>query len=43
MKSLYTAIIQRLGGERPSPLRAAAGAGVAGTVAGVLVYRLLRS
>lgn len=33
---------QRLGGERPGPLRAAAGAVIAGGFTGVLVYRLLR-
>jgi hypothetical protein len=32
----------RLGGERPGPFRAAAGAAVAGGVATVFVYRLLR-
>lgn len=33
---------QRLSGERPGALRAAAGATVAGGVTAVLVYRLLR-
>jgi outer membrane lipoprotein SlyB len=36
------AVAQRLGGERPGPLRAAAGGAVAGGVTGVVVYRLLR-
>jgi hypothetical protein len=43
MKSLYTATIQRLLGDQPSPLRAAIGATAAGTVTGIAVYRLLRS
>jgi len=42
MKSLFIATAQRLRGTRPSPLRAAAGAGAAGTAVGVGVYRLLR-
>jgi hypothetical protein len=42
MKSLLVATRQRLAGNRPSPLRAAAGAGAAGTAVGVAVYRLLR-
>jgi hypothetical protein len=42
MKSLFIATGQRLGGKRPSWLRAAAGAGAAGTVVGVGVYKLLR-
>jgi hypothetical protein len=42
MKSLYIAAAQRLGGRRPSALRAAAGAAAAGTATGVAVYRLLR-
>jgi hypothetical protein len=33
---------QRLSGERPGPLRAAAGAVVAGGMTGVVVYRVLR-
>jgi hypothetical protein len=37
-----SAAVQRLGGERPGPLRAAAGAAVAGGMTGVVVYRLLR-
>ena len=42
VKSFYTAVIQRLSGERPAALRAAAGATAAGTATGVLVYKLLR-
>jgi hypothetical protein len=42
IKSLLIATGQRLTGNRPSVLRAAAGAGVAGTAVGVAVYRLLR-
>jgi hypothetical protein len=42
MKSFYTAVIQRVMGERPSSMRAFAGATAAGTATGVLVYRLLR-
>jgi hypothetical protein len=40
--STAPAVAQRLKGEKPNPLRAAAGATVAGTATGVLVYRLLR-
>lgn len=36
------AVGDRLGGERPGVVRAAAGAAVAGGVASVVVYRLLR-
>jgi hypothetical protein len=36
------AVVERLGGERPGPLRAVAGAAVAGGITGVVVYRLLR-
>jgi hypothetical protein len=42
MKSLYIALAQRLSGEKPSALRAVAGATVAGTTTGIVVYRLLR-
>jgi hypothetical protein len=42
MKSLFVATAQRLRGDRPSTLRAAAGAGTAGAAVGVAVYRLLR-
>jgi hypothetical protein len=42
MKSLLIATGQRIGGKQPSSLRAAAGAGAAGTAVGVAVYRLLR-
>ena len=42
MKSLFIATGQRIAGSRPSPLRAAAGAGAAGTAVGVAVDRLLR-
>jgi hypothetical protein len=35
-------VAQRLHGERPGPVGAAAGATVAGAVAGVAVFRLLR-
>jgi hypothetical protein len=42
LKSLYIATVQRIGGQRPSALRAAAGATTAGAVTGVAVYRLLR-
>jgi hypothetical protein len=41
-KSLYIAAAQKIGGQRPSALRAAAGATAAGTAAGVAVYKLLR-
>jgi hypothetical protein len=42
LKSLFIATGQRLGGNRPSALRAAAGAGTAGAAVGVAVYKLLR-
>jgi len=42
MKSLYIALIQRLTADKPSALRAIAGATAAGTATGVVVYRLLR-
>jgi hypothetical protein len=42
MKSFYIAMMQRLTGEKPSALRAAAGATAAGMATGVVVYRLLR-
>lgn len=42
MKSFFTAALQRMSGERPTVLRAAAGATAAGTATGVLVYKLLR-
>jgi hypothetical protein len=42
MKSLYIAAAERLGGKRPSAVRAAVGATAAGTATGVAVYKLLR-
>jgi hypothetical protein len=42
MKSFYIAVMQRLTGEKPSALRAAAGATAAGMATDVVVYRLLR-
>jgi hypothetical protein len=42
MKSLYKALAQRVMGQRPTVLRAAAGATVAGTATGAVVYKLLR-
>jgi len=42
MKSFYIATAERLKGDRPSSMRAFAGATAAGTATGVLVYRLLR-
>jgi hypothetical protein len=41
-KSLYIAAAQRIGGHRPSAIRAAAGATAAGTATGVAIYKLLR-
>jgi hypothetical protein len=35
-------VAQRLHGERPGAVGAAAGATVAGTVTGIVIYRLLR-
>lgn len=43
MKSLMIAVTQRLQGERPSAIRAFAGAAVAGAASGALVYKVLRS
>jgi hypothetical protein len=42
MKSLLIAVTQRLQGERPTAIRAFAGAAVAGGVTGAAVYKLLR-
>lgn len=42
LKSLLVAAGQKISGQRPSAVRAAAGATAAGTATGVLVYRLLR-
>jgi hypothetical protein len=42
LKSLYIAAAQRIGGQRPSSLRAAVASTAAGTATGVVVYRLLR-
>jgi hypothetical protein len=42
LKSLYIAAAQRIGGQRPSPLRAVVASTAAGTATGVVVYRLLR-
>jgi hypothetical protein len=42
LKSLYIAAVQRIGGQRPSAIRAAAGATAAAAATGVAVYRLLR-
>ena len=36
------AFAERLGGDRPGPLRAVAGAAIAGGVTSVVVYRVLR-
>jgi hypothetical protein len=42
LKSLYVAAAQRIGGQRPSVVRAAAASTTAGAAVGVAVYRLLR-
>jgi len=42
LKSLYIAAAQRIGGKRPSALRAAAAGATAGAATGVAVYRVLR-
>jgi hypothetical protein len=42
MKSLYIAATQRIIGQRPSVLRAAAASTAAGAATGVVIYRLLR-
>jgi hypothetical protein len=41
-KSLYKAVAQRVMGQRPSALRAATGATIAGAATGAVVYKLLR-
>jgi hypothetical protein len=40
--SVVRPVAQRLHGDRPGPMTAAAGATVAGAVTGVVVFRLLR-
>jgi hypothetical protein len=40
---LKNAVAKRLGGEKPSPLSAAAAAVVAGVIAAALTYRVIRS
>ena len=42
LKSLYIAAAQRIGGQRPSVVRAAVASTTAGAAVGVAVYRLLR-
>jgi hypothetical protein len=42
LKSLFIATGQKIQGQHPSAVRAAAGATAAGTAAGVAVYKLLR-
>lgn len=42
LKSLYIAAAQRIGGQRPSAMRAVAASTTAGAAVGVAVYRLLR-
>jgi hypothetical protein len=42
-EALVNPVAQRLHGERPGPVTAAAGATVAGALTGVVVFRLLRS
>jgi hypothetical protein len=42
LKSLYIAAVQRISGQRPSAVRAAAGATAAGAATGVAIYKLLR-
>jgi hypothetical protein len=42
LKSLLIAAGDRLGGKRPSAIRAALGATAAGSATGVAVYKLLR-
>jgi hypothetical protein len=43
MGVLKGALEQKLGGDRPSPARASLAAAVAGAVAAVITYRVLRS
>jgi hypothetical protein len=40
---LRGAVLKRVSGEKPSPLKAALAAAVAGAAAAVVTYRLLRS
>jgi hypothetical protein len=41
-EAVVNPVAQRLHGERPGPVGAAAGATVAGAVTGIVVFRLLR-
>ena len=43
MGPLKDAVLARLGGDNPSPLRAALAAFIAGLIVAVLVYKALRS
>ena len=43
MGPLKDAVLARLGGDKPSPLRAAVAAAIAGIIVAVLTYKLLRS
>ena len=43
MGPLKDAVLSRLGGDKPSPLRAALAAAIAGLIVAVLTYKLLRS
>jgi hypothetical protein len=43
MGPLKDAVLSRLGGDKPSPLRALLAAAIAGLIVAVLTYKLLRS
>jgi hypothetical protein len=43
MSALKSAVQKRVSGDRPSPVHAAAAAVVAGAMAAVLTYRVMRS
>lgn len=42
MSAVEAAVAQRLGGERPTPIRAAVAAATVGAAAAVTTYKLLR-
>ena len=43
MGPLRRTVMKRLGGDKPSPLRAAVAAVIAGIIVAVITYKLLRS
>jgi hypothetical protein len=43
MGPLRRTVMERLGGDKPSPLRAAVAAAIVGIIVAVITYKLLRS